>query len=266
MDFLAGSNGAKHPQNEGIIHPPGSRKPLLSRIIDRTGLGRASGIPQSHSDLRTLGFLIDALAERGDRQAVVDLQEEGYESWSYEELALDVRRLAHGLTKAGLNRGEHVMLFAPTGPEWMVASLAIVGAGAVTTPVDLQLGEEVLSRILDHSGAEFVFTTSEQVERLEHLQAMLNPKPILLDVGKEDPRSWRHLLASGEQDAELKWPEPKEVAALFYGSMALVAALHGNGGCEITVIANWLRDRDDRVGCPLFEPFDALDRKQAETR
>lgn len=54
-----------------------------------------------------------------------------------------------------------------------------------------------------------------------------------------------------------------EAAALFYGSMALVAALHGNGGCEITVLANWLRGRDDRVGCPLFAPFDALDGERA---
>jgi hypothetical protein len=48
-------------------------------------------------------------------------------------------------------------------------------------------------------------------------------------------------------------------AALFYGSMALVAGLQGNGGCEITVLSNWLRGRDDQVGCPLFAPFDALD-------
>jgi hypothetical protein len=57
-----------------------------------------------------------------------------------------------------------------------------------------------------------------------------------------------------------------EVAALFYGSMALVAALHGNCGCEVTVIANWLRGRDDRVGCPVFEPFDVLDRTLANRR
>ena len=54
-----------------------------------------------------------------------------------------------------------------------------------------------------------------------------------------------------------------EAAALFYGGMALVAGIHGNGCCEITAIANWLRDRDDRVGCPIFEPFDVLDRKLA---
>jgi hypothetical protein len=52
-----------------------------------------------------------------------------------------------------------------------------------------------------------------------------------------------------------------EAAALFYGTMALVAAVNGNRGCEITALANSLRGRDDQIGCPLFEPFDALDRK-----
>jgi hypothetical protein len=50
-----------------------------------------------------------------------------------------------------------------------------------------------------------------------------------------------------------------EAAALFYGSMALVAGLHGNRGCEVTAVANWLRDRDDQIGCPMFAPFDELD-------
>jgi hypothetical protein len=54
-----------------------------------------------------------------------------------------------------------------------------------------------------------------------------------------------------------------DAAALFYGSMALIAGLHGNRGCEITAVANSLRGRDDQIGCPLFAPFDALDRHRA---
>ena len=50
-----------------------------------------------------------------------------------------------------------------------------------------------------------------------------------------------------------------DAAALFYGSTALVAALHGSRGCEITAVANWLRSRDDQIGCPIFTPFDQLD-------
>src|SRR5215207_9783135 len=182
------------------------------------GSSMLSQYRQGISEARTLGFLIDVLAEHGDRQAMLALQEEGYESWSYAELAESARGLAHGLTKAGVGRGDHVMLLAPARPEWMVACLAIVGAGAVATPVDVQLADEVLGRVVDHSGAEFIFTTVEQIMRLEHLEGTLKPKPILLDVGEEDPRSWRHLLASGERDAQLARPQPQQKAALFYTS------------------------------------------------
>jgi hypothetical protein len=54
--------------------------------------------------------------------------------------------------------------------------------------------------------------------------------------------------------------------ALFYGSMALIAGVLGNGACEITVLANLLRGRDDRVGCPIFGPLDVLDRQLATRR
>ena len=57
-----------------------------------------------------------------------------------------------------------------------------------------------------------------------------------------------------------------EAAALFYGSMALVAGVQGNGGCEITAISNWLRGRDDQVGCPVFAPFDAVDAQASAHR
>jgi hypothetical protein len=53
-----------------------------------------------------------------------------------------------------------------------------------------------------------------------------------------------------------------EAAALFYGSTAVLAGLQGNGGCEITALANRLRGRDDQFGCPVFAAFDALDARR----
>src|SRR5919199_554560 len=150
---------------------------------------------QASSKLSTLSHLIDVLAEHGDRQAVLILHKEGAESWSYNELVEHARRLARGLAKVGVGRGDHVVLLAPSRPEWIVACLAIVGTGAVVTPVDVQLGKEALGRILKSSGAEFVFTTTAQIEKLEHLEIEVVPKPIVLDVGEGDHRSWRYLLA-----------------------------------------------------------------------
>jgi hypothetical protein len=52
---------------------------------------------------------------------------------------------------------------------------------------------------------------------------------------------------------------PMATVLLFYGSTMLLATATGNGACEVTALSNWLRGRDDQIGCPLFAPFDALD-------
>ena len=52
-------------------------------------------------------------------------------------------------------------------------------------------------------------------------------------------------------------------AALFYASMLLVAALRGQPGCEVTVLSNGILRRDDQVGCPLFAPVDAAERRRS---
>src|SRR5829696_4834502 len=217
----------------------------------------SSKVGQAPGEVHTLSHLIDVLAARGDRQAVLALQEEGAESWSYEELAGYARRLAHGLIEAGVGRGAHVMLFAPSRPEWMVACLAIVEAGAVATPVDIQIGEEALGRILDHSDAKFVFTMTDQTEKLERLDIGGIPRPILLDVGKEDPRSWRHLLAGADRDADPWRPDPNEPAALFYtsgttGAPKGVPLSHANLAFQIDAILGAdVVTEDDRMLVPL---------------
>src|SRR5215218_1655302 len=224
-------------------------------------MGKGSNMPsrygQAISELRTLRFLIDVLAGHGDRQAVLALQKEGAESWSYGELAEHARRLARGLARVGVSSGDDVALLAANRPEWIVACLAIVGTGAVATPVDVQLGGEALSRVLRFSSAEFIFTTADQTDKLERLDIEVTPKPILLDVGEEDYRSWRHLLAEGDHGVELARPDPNEPAALFYTSGTTgvpkgVPLSHANLAFQIDAILGAdVVTEDDRMLVPL---------------
>jgi hypothetical protein len=52
-----------------------------------------------------------------------------------------------------------------------------------------------------------------------------------------------------------------DAALIFYGTSLLVAAARGYAGCEVLAIPNWLLRRDDQVGCLIFSPLDALERR-----
>ena len=42
----------------------------------------------------------------------------------------------------------------------------------------------------------------------------------------------------------------------------VLAALRGYAGCEVLAISNWLLRCDDQVGCVVFTPVDALERRR----
>lgn len=207
------------------------------------------------SESRTLQSFIGTLSGRGDRPAVLALHKEGMECWSYDELSDRARRLSLGLAGAGVGSGEHVALLAGNWAEWIVACLAVIGAGAVAVPLDVQIGDEMLAHTLDDSGARFIFTTAEGAERIERLDLKNTPRAILLDAEDDDERSWRRLLP--DRELELPQPEPEDRAALFYtsgttGTAKGVPLSHRNLAFQLdTLLEADLLTEDDRVMLPL---------------
>ena len=56
-------------------------------------------------------------------------------------------------------------------------------------------------------------------------------------------------------------PFTSNATVLFFAASMLVAAVRGYAGCEVTAITNWLLKRDDQVGCIVFSPLDALEKR-----
>src|SRR5918997_3756432 len=205
---------------------------------------------------RTLGTsVVDGLSARGGRQALVAFGEEGVEIWSYGELGDLVLRLARGLRGAGVDRGDHVALFAGNCREWVAACLAVISAGAGVVPLDAQLRDEALGHVLMDSGARHVFTTADQAGRLEKVGDDTGLREILLDVGEDDGRSWRCLLTN--ESVELPPVEAGDVAALFYTSGTTgvakgVPLSHANLVFQIdSLLGAELVSDEDRVLLPL---------------
>ena len=205
--------------------------------------------------LETLGSVIEGLSAGGGRPALVAFGEQGVEIWSYRELAERVRFLARGLRGVGVERGDHVAILCGNRPEWVAACLAVISAGAVVVPVDVQTGDDALGHVLKDSDAGHVFTTADQAGRLEKLENSVPSKVILLDVGEEDGRSWRRLPAGGDEDLPLLRAD--DGAALFYtsgttGTAKGVPLSHANLAFQIEgLLGAGLVSGDDRVLLPL---------------
>ena len=56
----------------------------------------------------------------------------------------------------------------------------------------------------------------------------------------------------------------------FFGASMLLAAVRGDGGCEVLAFPNAITGREDQIGCILFSPIDAaearLDRRPEACR
>ena len=83
----------------------------------------------------TIGDLFDRVARAaGDREAFVFSA--GGVRCSYHDALAQVQRLAKGLIGLGIERGEHVAVWATNRPEWVFLQLAAAKIGATLVALD----------------------------------------------------------------------------------------------------------------------------------
>lgn len=52
-----------------------------------------------------------------------------------------------------------------------------------------------------------------------------------------------------------------DAAMIFYGASMLLAAARRYASCEVLAVSNLVLHRDDQIGCLVFAPVDALERR-----
>src|SRR6266478_4301401 len=197
--------------------------------------------------------VLNDLSRYADRPAVFTLRKRGSETWSYADLDGCVDRLACGLRHAGLARGDRAAIIADNGPEWIAAALAVIRAGGVVVPLDVQLGEKALRHVFGDSTPRFVFTTKNRAERI--VACAENAQIVLLDATDQDERSWRRLLLKNA--GALPKLGPEDHATLFYTSGTTgppkgVPLTHSNLSVQIdAALATGLTSENDHLLLPL---------------
>ncbi len=173
------------------------------------------------------------------RPGAAALREKVYGIWqttSWAELALLVRRLACGLAQAGAGRGDHVVVVGENRPRLYAAMLAAQALGAV--PVPLYQDAAVTEYVFPINNAEVGFAIVEDQEQVDKMLELRASCPTLRRIWFDDPRGLRSyaepelaaldaLVAAG-LDFDAAHPrffdnavarcQPGDVAAMFFTS------------------------------------------------
>jgi len=105
-------------------------------------------------------MFIEWAARRGERPFLWAKRGGAYRPISWREAERQVRALARGLRALGIRRGDRVGLVAENRPEWTIADLAIMAAGAITVPGYTTHGVDDYRHLLASSGARAVIVST----------------------------------------------------------------------------------------------------------
>ena len=188
----------------------------------------------THDSWGTLpAMFFDRAARLGEKPFLWAKSEGRYRPKTWAATARDVRRVALGLRSLEIGPGDRVGLVAENRPEWVIADLAIMSAGAITVPGYVTQTVEDHRHLLAHSGACAVIVSNAPpsanvlaaTKQVESVRTVIEIEPVAGRTGSVDIRSWEEVLARGSHDGGdisqcIGAIEPEDTACLIYTSGA----------------------------------------------
>ena len=183
----------------------------IDTISTHPGAGTLAGIALSA-----------ALRREGDA-----LTAPGRDPVSYAELGRAIREIAGGLAELGIERGDHVAILAGTRPEWTLADLGALSAGATVVPIYQTNSPEECEYILAHAGVRAIFCEDasqvakveqvrERCPELEHVIVFDGDAPGIATLA--DLRAWGTSTGDAVVAERLAHVGPQDVATIIYTS------------------------------------------------
>jgi long-chain acyl-CoA synthetase len=186
----------------------------------------------NYREIRNLPVMFYEQAERYSGQPFLWHKKAGaWQPLTWREVADKARALAHGLRALGVGKGDRVALVSENRPEWLIADMAIMAAGAITVPAYITNTVSDHLHILSDSGAKCVIVSTAalaepllpaaaQTAGVDHVIAIekpATPVPDGVELLDWDAVLQPHLGAGGD-DATLDGIARGDTACIIYTS------------------------------------------------
>ena len=140
--------------------------------------------------MKTIVELFETSVEKfSDRIYLMEKKGNNYEGITYRQTREEVLRFAAGLVQLGIQKGDRIGLISEGRPDWAIAELGILYAGAINVPLSTKLDAQAeLTFRLKHSESRMLIVSRNQAPKAEEIRSSLPDleKIIFLD-GKENP-------------------------------------------------------------------------------
>src|SRR6266481_136626 len=176
-------------------------------------------------------MFFEQAGQLGNKPFLWAKREGTYRAISWAAAARDVRRLALGLKSLGIGRGERVGLVSENRPEWVIADLAIMSAGAITVPAYVTHTVDDHRHVLANSGARAVIVSKPPLSarvlaaanQVSTVHTVITIEPAAGHASAVDVLPWEEVLARGGETADdvaelAAALEPDDTACLIYTS------------------------------------------------
>jgi long-chain acyl-CoA synthetase len=82
-----------------------------------------------------------------------------YQTWTYERLLDEARRVAALLQSRGLQKGERAIIWGPNCPQWVAAYFGCAFAGVIAVPLDMRSANDFVERVVLQTQPRLAFVS-----------------------------------------------------------------------------------------------------------
>lgn len=184
-----------------------------------------------------VALFFDQVAARGDSIFLSARSDGAWQQISWRETGDTVSRLARALAGLGIMPGDRVALIAENRPEWLIADMAIMAAGAITVPAYTTSTADELAYLLQDSGAvaalvsgasltNRLLAAAAEAEGLNHVVTFPPSPPTGAEAAPPlaAPReglqihAWDSLVSGASNGTPPALPGPEDTACIIYTS------------------------------------------------
>jgi long-chain acyl-CoA synthetase len=185
---------------------------------------------------------------------------------TFKELNKNVNRLAHGLKKLGIGRGDTVMVQLANGPEIIMTHYAIIKIGAIAVPLNVMYVAHEITYIGKDTGAKAIIVSSSFLHLLEEIRPELVDLKIVVVVGDapvEGMLTYQELISGSAEDPYEYEANYDDVVSIIYTSGTTgrpkgATQTHRSILSNVASLCNFNKfSHNDRLLCalPLFNNF-----------